>query len=159
MPPPHEESKRISHHTTNKGFSFGSISPEFYQESALMPPAQVKEADNAYYGTAKNANANANIHGEVHQSAANKKTKKSPYMSGEHKAKFITSGVLLHDKNQEILVLTRHRAHKANQSEDDNYASIQMKRTLDNSLVQTHSHGHAHNQQFLSERESMVGEE
>jgi len=53
-----------------------------------------------------------------------KKTKKSPYMSGEHKVKFITSGVLLHDNNQEILVLTRHRANKTNQSEDDNYNSI-----------------------------------
>lgn len=140
-----EESSKQTHHT-QKGFSFGSISPEFYQESALMQERDrvAQAAENAYYGTAKNAH----IQGEVA-----KKNKKNTYLTGENsKPKLITSGVIVHDQNREteIFVLTRHRSKKQNQSNDDNYATGGI-RLLENSLVQEP----LRTNQFLSERESL----
>jgi hypothetical protein len=80
-------------------------------------------------------------------------------MTGEStKAKFITSGVLVHEKTQEteILVVTHHRAKKVNQSEDDNYASSGLKRALDNSLMkEAQNQSYIQTNQFLSERESI----
>jgi hypothetical protein len=60
-----------------KGFSFGSISPEFYQESALMPPKVLKDAETCYGSTKKTI-----------------PNKRLPYMTGELSKKKI-SGVLV----------------------------------------------------------------
>ena len=73
--------------------------------------------------------------------------------------KFITSGVLVQDKalETEILVLTRRRAKKPNQSENENYQTDGLKRVLENSLVKE-THSQHQTNQFLSERESLCEE-
>lgn len=64
-----------------------------------MPHAAALAAENAYYGTAKNA--------------AISSKRKAPYMSGEQlKAKLVTSGALVEDR-QAVQIPSRHRK-KAN---------------------------------------------